>query len=127
MGSFKLGDLKHKLNFYRDVTAVDSSTGEQSLNVQTLKENRWGSIKYIGSPSAGSSEEEINEQRTGKIKIEVVCRFFSGLRFEDWIQHEGARFRIYSIQIFGRNEAYRLRAELRDDDTPKLPTGADLS
>ena len=126
MGQLQLGKLQHKVSFYRDATVIDSVTGEQTNQVQTIKENRWGSVKYIGSPSAGSSEEELNDQRTGKIKIEVVCRFFSGLRFEDWIQFEGGRFRIYSIQTLGRNEGYSLRAELRDDDTPMLPTGAIL-
>jgi len=124
MGKLQLGKLQHKVSFYRDAITVDTLSGEQVEEVQTIKENRWGSVKYIGSPSAGSSEEEINEQRTGKIKIEVVCRFFSGLRFEDWIQFEGGKFRIYSIQTLGRNEGYSLRAELRDDDTPALPTGA---
>ena len=126
MGKLQLGKLQHKVSFYRDATVIDQATGEQTNQVQTIKENRWGSVKYIGSPSAGSSEEELNDQRTGKIKIEVVCRFFSGLRFEDWIQFEGGRFRIYSIQTLGRNEGYSLRAELRDDDTPMLPTGAIL-
>ena len=126
MGKLQLGKLQHKVSFYRDATVIDPATGEQTNQVQTIKENRWGSVKYIGSPSAGSSEEELNDQRTGKIKIEVVCRFFTGLRFEDWIQYEGGRFRIYSIQTLGRNEGYSLRAELRDDDTPMLPTGAIL-
>ena len=126
MGKLQLGKLQHKVSFYRDATVINPSTGEQQLEVQTIKENRWGSVKYIGSPSAGSSEEELNDQRTGKIKIEVQCRFFSGLRFEDWIEFEGGRFRIYSIQTLGRNEGYSLRAELRDDDSPMLPTGAIL-
>lgn len=126
MGKLQLGKLQHKVSFYRDATVIHPQTGEQELEVQTIKENRWGSVKYIGSPSAGSSEEELNDQRTGKIKIEVVCRFFSGLRFEDWIEFEGGRFRIYSIQTLGRNEGYSLRAELRDDDSPMLPTGAIL-
>ena len=126
MGSFQLGKLQHKVSFYRDAMQVNLQTGSQTKNVEILKENRWASVRYIGSPSAGSSEEEINEQRTGKIKIEVQCRFFSGLRFEDWIQYEGGRFRIYSIQTLGRNEGYSLRAELRDDDTAMLPTGAIL-
>ena len=126
MGKLQLGKLQHKVSFYRDATVIDTLTGAQVNEVQTIKENRWGSVKYIGSPSAGSSEEELNDQRTGKIKIEVVCRFFTGLRFEDWIQYEGGRFRIYSIQTLGRNEGYSLRAELRDDDTPMLPTGAIL-
>ena len=126
MGKLQLGKLQHKVSFYRDATVIHPQTGEQELEVQTIKENRWGSVKYIGSPSAGSSEEELNDQRTGKIKIEVVCRFFPGLRFEDWIEFEGGRFRIYSIQTLGRNEGYSLRAELRDDDSPMLPTGAIL-
>lgn len=124
MGKIQLGKLEHKISVYRDQTLIDATNGSKETNVQVVKANRWASVKYIGSPSAGSSEEEINEQRTGKIKIEIVCRWFAGLRFEDWLMHDGGRFRIYSIQTLGRNEGYRLRAELRDDDTPMLPTGA---
>ena len=124
MGKLQLGKLQHKVSFYRDAIVVNATTGEQEETLYAVKENRWGSVKYIGSPSAGSSEEEINDQRTGKMKIEVQCRFFSGLRFEDWISFEGGKFRIYSIQTLGRNEGYSLRAELRDDDTNALPTGA---
>ena len=124
MGKLQLGKLQHKVSFYRDAIVVNATTGEQEETLYAVKENRWGSVKYIGSPSAGSSEEEINDQRTGKMKIEVQCRFFSGLRFEDWIEFEGGKFRIYSIQTLGRNEGYSLRAELRDDDTDALPTGA---
>ena len=74
-------------------------------------------FKYIGTPSAGASEERIQEQRTGKIKAEIRCRYFTGVKFEDVIYFEGGKFRIYSIQYEGRHEVLKIRAELRDDDT----------
>lgn len=126
MGKLKLGRMEHKISFYRDQITVNNTTGEQERSVAEVKLDRWAAIKYIGSPSAGASEEEINDQRTGKIKIEITCRFFTGLRFEDFVIFEGGKFRVYSIQTLGRNEGYKLRAELRDDDTPALPTGAVL-
>lgn len=119
-----LGDLNQKIDFVRRSTTINSTTGEQTLTESSIRSGVWANIGYVGSPSAGSSEEESNDQRIGKMKIEVVCRFFTGLRFEDIIEFNTGRFRIYSIQIMGKNAGYKLRAELRDDDTPGLPTGA---
>ena len=119
-----LGDLNQKVDFYRRSTTLDTNTGAQTLTESEVKANQWANISYVGSPSAGSSEEESNNQRIGKMKIEVVCRYFNGARFEDLIYFNGGRFRIYSIQIMGKNVGYKFRAELRDDDTDGLPTGA---
>lgn len=123
----KLGEMYHKVNLKIDVAGTNLYTGDKTFSTVTQRANIPCSIKYIGSPSAGSSEEEINDQRTGKIKIEVVCRYFNGVSFEHYLEYEGGKFRIYSIQILGKREAYRLRAELRDDNTNYLPTGVNLT
>jgi len=48
MGKLQLGKLQHKVSFYRDAVVIDNTNGEQVEEVQTIKENRWGSVKYIG-------------------------------------------------------------------------------
>ena len=117
----RLGNMNEKVDFIR----VYENEGSYSDNVTEvpLRPNRWCRINYIGSPSAGASEEYINEQPTGKIKIEIITRFFPGLTFRDYVLYYGAKFDIYSIQLIGRREGYRLRAEMRDDNTDILPTG----
>ena len=121
--NLKLGDLNQKCYFYRHNYSINASTGDKQAGLATVKAPAWCNISYVGSPSAGSSEEESNEQRTGKMKIEVTCRFFPNLRFDDYFLYEGSMFQIYSIQIIGKKKAYILRAELRDDQTEALPTG----
>ena len=119
----KLGDFNEKITFERETTSANSFDGRLQFSKNDLK-TVWASIGFVGSPSAGSSEEEIENQRTGKMKIEVLCRWHPDLRlkFEDKIIWNGARFAIYSIQLVGKKQGYVLRAELRDDDTSKLPT-----
>ena len=123
---FRVSDLTEKVDFYEPEEVIDPVTGARSTTETLKRANVWSNISYIGSPSAGASEEEINDQLVGKIKIELICRFFPGVTFEDYIMYNGGRFEIYSIQIIGRKQAYKLRAELRDDNTPGLPTGATL-
>ena len=119
----KLGDFNEKITFERETASANSFDGRLQFTKNDLK-TVWASIGFVGSPSAGSSEEEIENQRTGKMKIEVTCRWYSDLRlkFGDVIEWGGARFAIYSIQLVGKKQGYVLRAELRDDDTSKLPT-----
>ena len=123
---FRVSDLTEKVDFYEPEEVIDPVTGARSSTDTLKRGNVWSNISYIGSPSAGASEEVVNDQLTGKIKIELICRFFPGVTFEDYIMYNGGRFEIYSIQIIGRRQAYKLRAELRDDNTPGLPTGAVL-
>jgi len=120
----KLGDFNEKIDFVREQAAASDYDGRLEFSDVSIKEGVWASIGFVGSPSAGSSEEEIENQRTGKMKIEVVCRWHPDLRlkFEDKIVWNGARFAIYSIQLVGKKQGYALRAELRDDDTDALPT-----
>lgn len=110
------GAMKNKISFYRESMTVNDA-GEKVKTVSLLKRDVGAEFKYIGTPSAGASEERIQEQRTGKIKAEIRCRYFKGVKFEDVIYFEGGKFRIYSIQYEGRHEVLKIRAELRDDDT----------
>jgi hypothetical protein len=110
------GSMKNKISFYRESMTVNNS-GEKVKTVSIIKRDVGAEFKYIGTPSAGASEERIQEQRTGKIKAEIRCRYFKGVKFEDVIYFEGGKFRIYSIQYEGRHEVLKIRAELRDDDT----------
>lgn len=119
----RMGDLNEKIDFKREAMTASGFDGSLSKGVTTVRDNVWASIGFVGSPSAGSSEEEIDGQRTGKMKIEVVCRYYTNmnLRFDDIIEWNGARFAIYSIQYIGKKKGYALRAELRDDNTNNLP------
>lgn len=110
------GAMKNKISFYRESLAVNNA-GEKVKTVSIIKRDVGAEFKYIGTPSAGASEERIQEQRTGKIKAEIRCRYFKGVKFEDVVYFEGGKFRIYSIQYEGRHEVLKIRAELRDDDT----------
>ena len=110
------GSMKNRISFYRESFTV-SSGGEKIKVVSLVKQDVGAEFKYIGTPSAGASEDKIQEQRTGKIKAEIRCRYFKGVKFEDLVYFEGGKFRIYSIQYEGRHEVLKLRAELRDDDT----------
>ena len=117
MAVLTAGNMKNKISFYRESFVVNTESGEKSKTVSLIKKDVGAEFKYIGTPSAGASEDNIQEQRTGKIKAEIRCRYFRGIKFEDIIYFEGGKFRIYSIQYEGRHEVLKLRAELRDDDT----------
>jgi hypothetical protein len=118
----RLGQLHEKITVYGMTPVVDTNTGAVQMSESVIKQDLPCSVKYIGSPSSGSSEEEQNEQRTGKMKIEFVCRFFDGLNFTDEIDYRGGRFKIYSIHVRGKREWYELRAELQDDES-SVPYG----
>lgn len=119
----RAGDLTHKIGIEQCSESISAGTGALIKSYSPLR-TCWASIGYVGSPSAGSSEENLNDQRTGKMKIEFTFRFFPNLRFNDKITFNGGEFEIYSIQIVGRNQAYVVRAEMRDDHTDSSPTGA---
>lgn len=123
---FRAGDLRHKITVQQCSESIDASTG-QLIKGYTPMRTTWASVGYVGSPSAGSSEEDLNDQRTGKMKIEFMFRFFPNLRFNDRILFNGGYFEIYSIQIVGRDQAYVVRAEMRDDHSDSSPTGASYS
>lgn len=116
MADISPSKMKNKISFYREILTVNAN-GEKTKALTILKLDVSAEFKYIGTPSAGASEEQIQEQRTGKIKAEIRCRYLKNIRFEDLVYFEGGKFRIYSIQYEGRHKAIKLRAELRDDDT----------
>lgn len=78
-------------------------------------ENVYVNVRFVGSPSAGASEEVVDDQVVGKVKIEVMSRYISGIKFDDVIIYNNCEFQIYSIQTIGRKEGMKIRAELRDD------------
>jgi head-tail adaptor len=117
----RAGLLHYRVNVKRPSYSVDQY-GDRIRTLYELVNDVWANVKFIGTPSAGASEEEINDQTTGKIKIEVTCRYFGlgdqqsvQLRFDDVIEFEEGIFDIYSIHIIGRKELYKIRAEYRDD------------
>jgi hypothetical protein len=118
MARISPSDFKNRITFTRKQWQVNESTGEQVVSQYITKKNVWSKFTYIGTPSAGASEEEINDQRTGKVKAEIYCRHFDDVQFEDVIWFESSKFRIYSIQYEGNREFLKIRAELRDDDSP---------
>jgi hypothetical protein len=111
----KNGELKEKVTFYRVAIVVNTATGEKESSSSILAGSRAAKIRYIGTPSAGASEDFNDDQVTGKAKIEIECRHFTGLRFEDFVVWQGMTFQVYSIQKFERDRFYRVRAEMRDD------------
>lgn len=94
-----------------------ASNSQKGYDYSVIESGVWCSVKYIGTPSAGASEDNINDQRTGKSKIEVEMRYRNDVSHEDIIVYMGGWFEIYSIQEGGRDETTIIRAELRDDDT----------
>lgn len=110
----RAGLLDKKVNFIR-YTFTPNAYGDRKKTSQIYAGDVWCNIKFVGSPSEGASEEVDNNQVTGKIKIEILCRFFSGVAFDDAVVYQGATYDIYSIQEVGRKEGLRIRAQLRDD------------
>jgi hypothetical protein len=103
------------VSFYRNSIVVDEY-GSQNKQIAFYKK-AFCTVKYIGTPSAGASEEFINDQKTGKVKVELAMRFFPGLDFDDIFEMEGATFNIYSIHIVGRQKFLTIRGESRDDES----------
>tara|TARA_R100000329_G_scaffold137932_1_gene119160 strand:+ start:1743 stop:2135 length:393 start_codon:yes stop_codon:yes gene_type:complete len=118
----RAGLLNYRVNF-KEPTDVIDEYGDRTTTFTTYEQDVWAAVQFIGSPSAGASEEELDNQTVGKVKIEVKCRFFGtvgslrGPNFRDVIEFEGADFDIYDIQVIGRRELYKIRAEARDDLT----------
>ena len=112
--------------FNQKITLVDRTTfedlntlsysGEKVTEDSLIEANVWCSVKFIGTPSAGASEDNTDDQRTGKSKIEVELRYREDVSHEDYIIYMGGVFEIYSIQESGRDDTILLRGEARDDD-----------
>jgi|LauGreDrversion4_2_1035121.scaffolds.fasta_scaffold158464_2 hypothetical protein len=109
------GDMDVRVKFYKNNPVVDEF-GASSLET-ALYLSTYCHVKYIGTPSAGASEEFINDQKTGKVKVEITTRFASGIDFDDIFELEEATFNVYSIHIIGRRQALVIRGESRDDQS----------
>lgn len=113
----RIGQLDHKINFRKEFITVDSN-GDKVSTTSTIKNDVWCSIKFVGTPSAGASEERIDdEQVTGKIKIEATCRYFPGVSFQSYFVYENTIFDIYSILVLGKKEWLQVRGQMRDDQS----------
>lgn len=108
----RAGLLNKKITFLR--YAFEANAYGDRKKTFTSLGSPWANVKFISSPG-DNSELVDNDQVTGKIKIEVMCRYFDGIRFDDAIRYNDAIYEIYSIQEIGVNEGLRIRAELRDD------------
>ena len=62
MADISPSKMKNKISFYREVSTVNAN-GEKTKQLTILKQNVSAEFKYIGTPSAGASEEQIQEQR----------------------------------------------------------------
>jgi len=109
------GDMDIPVKFYRNNSVVDDF-GATSLDAELFL-STYCHVKYIGTPSAGASEEFINDQKTGKVKVEITTRFVAGIDFDDFFELEEASFNIYSIHIIGRRQSLVIRGESRDDQS----------
>ena len=120
----RAGLFNYRVNFMEPSYTVNAY-GDRVASLSAFRSDVWAAVKFIGSPSAGASEEELNNQTTGKVKIELKCRYFGndgvgnnrGPNYKDVIRFDGADWDIYDIHIIGRRELYMIRAEARDDLT----------
>jgi hypothetical protein len=120
----RTGLLRHKITIVDKSTSVASDgTGSQQIDQGVIAKDVWCDVKYIGTPSAGASEDNVDYQRTGKMKIEARMRYREDITHEDLVFFMGAKFEIYSIQERGRDELLVIRAEMRDDDTFSIAVG----
>lgn len=115
------GNLNQKITIVDRDYLIDEISGSKEFDDSLIKaKNVWCEVKYIGTPSAGASEDRTDDQRTGKVKIEAKMRFRDDIEHTDVIIYMGGVFDIYSIQERGRNEFIVLRGESRDDDTYRI-------
>lgn len=112
------GQFDRKIDFGRVLTRINEDTGEKSSAFVYTNKNVWAKVDFFGTPSAGASEDMINDQKTGKIKIEVFVRFMTDIQFEDFIVFKNRYYEVYSIQMRGPREYLAIRAEWRDDYDP---------
>lgn len=115
------GSLNQKITIVDRDYLIDEISGSKEFDDSLIKaKNVWCEVKYIGTPSAGASEDRTDDQRTGKVKIEAKMRFRDDIEHTDVIIYMGGVFDIYSIQERGRNEFIVIRGESRDDDTYRI-------
>jgi len=115
------GSFNQKITIVDRQTMLDIENGSKTFDDSLVIAKRvWCNVKYIGTPSAGASEDRTEEQRTGKVKIEAKMRFRDDFYHDDVVVFMGGLFNIYSIQERGRDELTIIRAESRDDDTYRI-------
>lgn len=112
------GELDRKVHFGRAITYEDESYGGKDIVYVYTNKDVWAKVVFFGTPSVGASEAMMNDQKTGKVKVEVFVRFMTDIKFEDFIVFKGRYYEIYSIQVIGKREYLVLRAEWRDDIDP---------
>jgi len=115
------GSLNQKISIVDRQSLLDDTNGSKVFNDDTVIAKKvWCNVKYIGTPSAGASEDREELQRTGKVKIEAKMRYREDIKHDDVVVFMGGLFDIYSIQERGRDEFIVIRAESRDDDTYQI-------
>lgn len=115
------GNLNQRITIVDRDYVINEVDGGKVFDDSLIKaKNVWCEVKYIGTPSAGASEDRTEDQRTGKVKIEAKMRFRDDIEHTDAIVYMGGIFDIYSIQERGRDEFIVIRGESRDDDTYRI-------
>ncbi len=110
----KAGELSEKIDIYRPTRSINSF-GDIDDRYEIWTEGVRGKITHLGTPSAGASEFQDDDQEVGEMKAEFKCRWISDIRFDDVLIWNGGHFNIYSILPIGRREGMRLRARRRDN------------
>jgi len=110
----KAGRLSEKIDIYRPTRTVNSF-GDVIDSYASWKSGVHCRILHLGTPSAGASEFSDDNQEVGEMKAEFICRWISGIQFDDVIIWNGGHFNLYSILPIGRREGMRLRARRRDN------------
>lgn len=110
--------MDRKVDFGRVFQEIKKDSGSKLSRFMYTKRNVWAKVDFFGTPSAGASEDMINDQKTGKVKIEIYVRFMTDIKFEDFVVFKNRFYEIYSIQMVGNREYLVLRAEWRDDYEP---------
>lgn len=115
------GALNQKITIVDREYVLNNVSGSKVFDDNSVTARRvWCNVKYIGTPSAGASEDREDLQRTGKVKIEAKMRYREDISHDDVVVFMGGLFDIYSIQERGRDEFTIIRAESRDDDTYRI-------
>lgn len=115
----RAGQLNEKIDIYRPSRTINQF-GDVIHSYTLWKEGIRCKITALGTPSAGASEFNDDDQEVGEMKSEFVTRWVSGVQFDDVIVWNGGIFNLYSVLPIGRREGMRLRARRRDNDSRPL-------
>ena len=111
----RAGELNEKITIKR-VTRTVNLYGDTLDSATDWKTDVRCKVMHLGTPSAGASEFNDDNQTVAEMKAEFRCRYISGLRFDDIIVWNGAEFDIYSIIPIGRREGMNVRGRFRDNE-----------